>query len=117
MTESGRSRKLASVTFYTDGACSGNHRSGRQGRMGAGIVGIADGYHREWSIPLGPGTNQMAELLAVKAALLKVKDRPRTHVTIITDSQYAIGGLTAGCKVVANRHLREALHPLIATST
>ena len=54
-----------SITFYTDGACSGNHRSGRMGRMGAGIVGIADGHHREWSVPLGPGTNQMAELLAV----------------------------------------------------
>jgi ribonuclease HI len=107
-------RKSAAVTFYTDGACSGNHRSGRQGRMGAGIVGIADGLQREWSIPLGPGTNQMAELLAVKAALLKVKDRPRTQVTIITDSQYAIGCLTAGWKVVANRALVEELRPLIA---
>src|SRR5260370_10947789 len=100
MTESGRSRKLASVTFYTDGACSGNHRSGRQGRMGAGIVGIAEGFHREWSIPLGPGTNQMAELLAVKAALLKVKDRPRTRWTIITDSQYSRCCLTCWWKVV-----------------
>jgi ribonuclease HI len=81
--------------------------------MGAGIVGIADGHQREWSIPLGPGTNQMAELLAVKAALLKVKDRPRTQVTIITDSQYAIGCLTAGWKVVANRELVEELRPLI----
>jgi ribonuclease HI len=106
-------RKSAGVVFYTDGACSGNHRSGRQGRMGAGIVGIADGHQREWSIPLGPGTNQMAELLAVKAALLKVKDRPRTQVTIITDSQYAIGCLTAGWKVVANRELVEELRPLI----
>ena len=106
--------KSTSVTFYTDGACSGNHRSGRQGRMGAGIVGLADEHHREWSIPLGPGTNQMAELLAVKAALLKVKDRPRTEVTIITDSQYAIGCLTAGWKVVANRELVEELRPLIA---
>jgi ribonuclease HI len=82
--------------------------------MGAGIVGIADDHHREWSIPLGPGTNQMAELLAVKAALLKVKDRPRTRVTVITDSQYAIGCLTAGWKVVANRELVEELRPLIA---
>jgi ribonuclease HI len=106
--------KLASVIFYTDGACSGNHREGRQGRMGAGIVGIANGHRREWSIPLGPGTNQMAELLAVKAALLKVKDRPHTHVTIITDSQYAIGCLTGGWKVVANRELVEELRPLIA---
>jgi ribonuclease HI len=109
-----RSSKTHTVTFYTDGACSGNHRTGRQGRMGAGLVGIADGHRREWSIPLGPGTNQMAELLAVQAALGKVKDRPRTHVTIITDSQYAIGCLTGGWKVVANRELVEELRPLIA---
>ena len=114
MSEASHLRRRLSATFYTDGACSGNHRSGRQGRMGAGIVGIAEGYHREWSIPLGPGTNQMAELLAVKAALLKVKGRPRTHVTIITDSQYAIGCLTGGWKVVANRELVEVLRPLIA---
>jgi ribonuclease HI len=105
---------MTEVTFYTDGACSGNHREGRQGRMGAGIVGIANGHRREWSIPLGAGTNQMAELLAVKAALLKVKDRPRTHVTIITDSQYAIGCLTGGWKVIANRELVDDLRPLIA---
>jgi ribonuclease HI len=114
MSMSEPSRTPLHVTFYTDGACSGNHRSGRQGRMGAGIVGIADGFHREWSIPLGPGTNQMAELLAVKSALLKVKDRPRTHVAVITDSQYAIGCLTGGWKVVANRELVEELRPLIA---
>lgn len=82
--------------------------------MGAGVVGIADGMRREWSIPLGPGTNQMAELLAVKAALQKVRDRPRTEVTIITDSQYAIGCLTQGWKVVANRELVDELRPLIA---
>jgi ribonuclease HI len=108
------SRKMHSITFYTDGACSGNHRTGRQGRMGAGIVGIAEGHRREWSIPLGCGTNQMAELLAVRAALLKVKERPRTHVTIVTDSQYAIGCLTGGWKVVANWELVEEMRPLIA---
>jgi ribonuclease HI len=50
----------------------------------------------------------------VKTALLKVKDRPRAHVTIITDSQYAIGCLTGGWKVVANRELVEELRPLMA---
>jgi ribonuclease HI len=108
-----RPGKPISVTFYTDGACKGNHRLGRGGRMGAGIVGIADGHRREWSIPLGPGTNQMAELLAVKTALLKVKDRPRTHVTIVTDSQYAIGCLTSGWKVVGNYDLVQEILPLI----
>jgi ribonuclease HI len=111
-TES-RPNQPVSVTFYTDGACKGNHRLGRGGRMGAGIVGIADGHRREWSIPLGAGTNQMAELLAVKTALLKVKDRPRTRVTIVTDSQYAIGCLTGGWKVVGNYDLVQEILPLI----
>jgi len=105
--------RKTSVTFYTDGACSGNHRSGRMERMGAGIVGIAEGHHREWSIPLGPGTNQKAELLAVREALQKVRDRPNTMVTIYTDSQYAIGCLVGGWKVKANAEIVAQVLPLI----
>jgi ribonuclease HI len=81
--------------------------------MGVGIVGISGGREREWSIPLGPGTNQKAELLAVREALLKVRDRPSTQVTIYTDSQYAIGCLTGGWKVKANAEIVASILPLI----
>ena len=60
------------IDFYTDGACPGNGRSPDGGPMGAGIVGRAGKVEKEWAIPLGLGTNQKAELLAIREALLKV---------------------------------------------
>jgi ribonuclease HI len=101
------------IDFYVDGACSGNQFEGELRRMGAGIVGISGKLCKEWSIPLGPGTNQKAELLAVREALLKVRDRPNTMVTIYTDSQYAIGCLVGGWKVKANAEIVAQVLPLI----
>jgi ribonuclease HI len=101
------------IDFYVDGACSGNHREGELGRMGAGIVGLSGKLCKEWSVPLGPGTNQKAELLAVREALLKVRDRPNTMVTIYSDSQYAIGCLVGGWKVKANAEIVAQVLPLI----
>src|SRR5205814_7733327 len=61
-------------------------------------------------VPLGEGTNQRAEILAVTEALYRVKNRAASAVTVYTDSQYAIGALTAGWKVKANPELvQEAL--------
>jgi ribonuclease HI len=100
------------IDFYTDGACSGNHRRDQQGTMGAGIVGVAGKLYREWSIPLGPGTNQQAELHAIRAALRKVRDRPCTIVRIHTDSAYAIGLLSQGWKAKANQELVEEVRAL-----
>jgi ribonuclease HI len=101
------------IDFYTDGACSGNHRADQQGPMGAGIVGVAGKLYREWSIPLGPGTNQRAELLAIREALHKVRDRPHTIVRIHTDSAYAIGLLSSGWKAKANVELVEEVRALV----
>ena len=101
------------IEFYTDGACPGNQRVGECRQMGAGIVGVSDGRERDAPLPLGPGTNQKAELLAVREALLKVRDRPSTEVTIYTDSQYAIGCLTGGWKVKANSEIVASILPLI----
>ena len=101
------------IDFYVDGACSGNQRGDGSGRMGAGILGVSGERQREWSIPLGPGTNQKAELLAVREALLKVRDRTQTTVTVHTDSQYAIGCLVGGWKVKANVEIVTELRPLI----
>lgn len=103
---------MREITFYVDGACSGNHQLGKQGAMGAGIVARAGAVEKAWGVPLGPGTNQRAELLAVKEALLRVKDRDEASVTIYSDSQYAIGCLTQGWKAKANTELVDEVRAL-----
>jgi ribonuclease HI len=100
------------IDFYTDGACPGNGRSPDGGPMGAGIVGRAGKVEKEWAIPLGLGTNQKAELLAIREALLKVRDRASTAVRIHTDSAYAIGCLTKDWKVKANKELVDEVRRL-----
>jgi ribonuclease HI len=104
--------KLLTIDFYTDGACPGNGKSPQGGPMGAGIVGQSGDFQREWAIPLGLGTNQKAELLAIREALLKVRDRPSTAVRIHTDSAYAIGCLTQNWKVKANTEIVDEVRRL-----
>ena len=103
---------LTLIEFFTDGACPGNGRPGG-GKMGAGIVARSGTMHREWAVPLGQGTNQQAELLAIKEALGKVKDRTRAHVRIFTDSAYAIGCLTQRWNVKANAELVATVRELV----
>lgn len=103
---------LFSIDFYTDGACPGNGKSPSGAPMGAGIVGLSGAFQREWAIPLGKGTNQQAELMAIREALLKVKDRAHTSVRIHTDSAYAIGCLTRDWKVKANKELVDEVRRL-----
>jgi ribonuclease HI len=81
--------------------------------MGAGIVARSGDIQREWAIPLGRGTNQQAELLAVKEALLKIKDRGRTAVRVFSDSAYAIGCLTQNWKIKANYEIVTETRALI----
>jgi ribonuclease HI len=115
--ESGPRRRadgaLQKVVFYVDGACSGNHLGGAQGTMGAGIVARSGGVERAWGIPLGPGTNQRAELLAVGEALRRLRDPAGSAVTLYSDSAYAIGCLTQGWKVKANPELAQQVRALI----
>lgn len=106
--------ELTLVEFYTDGACLGNGRAGG-GHMGAGIVGKSADFHKEWGIPLGTGTNQKAELLAVREALLRLRNRGMAHVRVYTDSAYAIGCLTQNWKVKTNTDLVEEVRTLVAT--
>jgi ribonuclease HI len=80
--------------------------------MGAGIVGRAGKLEKEWAIPLGMGTNQQAELLAIREALLKVKDRANTVVRVHTDSAYAVGCLSKDWKVKANKDLVDEIRKL-----
>lgn len=107
------SDEIPTIDFYTDGACPGNGRSPEGGPMGAGIVGRSGKLEKEWAIPLGKGTNQKAELMAIREALLKVKDRAHTHIRIHTDSAYAIGCLTQGWKVKANKELVDEVRKLV----
>lgn len=100
---------MRSYTFFVDGACSGN-----PGPAGAGVIGICGDITREWSIPLGMGTNQKAELLAIEAALLKVRgDFSDTTVSIYSDSEYAIGVLTKPWKIKANVEIIIRIRQLI----
>lgn len=105
--------RLRIIDVYTDGACPGN-RPGACNWMGIGILARGDGWKREWSLSLGPGTNQQAELLAVREALRRIYDRPRAHVRVHTDSEYTIGCLVGGWKVKVNKELVEEIRRLIA---
>ena len=102
---------LNDLHFHTDGACPGNQNPPKP--MGAGIVTRCGDTVREWGVPLGDGTNQKAELLAVKEALLRVSDRPGSDVTVHTDSEYAIGCLTKNWKVKVNTRIVAEVRALI----
>lgn len=99
--------------IWVDGACPGNQFRGPQ-PMGGGIVVTCEGYRREWSLPLGPGTNQLAEILVVSEALKRIKDRPAADVVVHSDSEYAIGCLTRRWKPKANLEAIAAAKALIA---
>jgi ribonuclease HI len=95
------------VHVWTDGACSGN-----PGPMGIGIVVLAGDERREHGEFLGKGTNNIAELTAIRRgleiadALVPGRDRP---IRVYSDSSYAIGLLAQGWKAKANQTLVEGL--------
>ena len=90
------------VQVWTDGACSGN-----PGPMGIGVV-VAGDRRKEHGEYLGKGTNNIAELTAIRRgleiaeALLPDQD---FAVRVYTDSSYAIGLLSQGWKAKANQEL------------
>lgn len=91
------------VHVWTDGACSGN-----PGPMAIGIVVIAGDQRKELGEFLGRGTNNIAELTAVRRGIevaesvAAVKERP---LRVYTDSSYTIGLLSQGWKAKANQEL------------
>lgn len=87
------------ICIYTDGACSGN-----PGPAGIGVVLRYKDNYREISRNIGMGTNNVAELEAIKAGLMAVKNRAMPAV-VFTDSQYAFGLLTQGWKAKQNTEL------------
>jgi ribonuclease HI len=98
-----------SYVVYTDGACSGN-----PGPAGIGVVIMHAGQRRELSEYLGEGTNNIAELTAVKRALEELPERER-RVVLHLDSEYVRGLLVKGWKAKANQALVEELRALART--
>jgi ribonuclease HI len=96
------------IHAWTDGACSGN-----PGPAAIGVVLVCGDRRKEISEYLGEGTNNIAELSAVKRALESIRDRKRT-VYLYSDSSYVIGLLKSGWKARANRELVEAIRALRA---
>jgi ribonuclease HI len=92
------------VHVWTDGACSGN-----PGPMGIGVVVVVAGDQRkEHGEYLGRGTNNIAELTAIRRGLEIAEELlpgQKLAVRVYTDSSYAIGLLSQGWKAKANQEL------------
>ena len=101
-------RQGGAINIYTDGACAGN-----PGPAGLGVVMKDGSGTRELSIYLGQGTNNVAELSAIRYAAEAVAGTSRP-VRIYTDSQYSIGILTRGWKAKANTELVAAVKRTLA---
>ena len=97
------------IVVYTDGACRGN-----PGPAGLGVVLISGDHRKEISEYLGHGTNNIAELMAVKRALEEIKATGR-RILMHIDSEYVRGVLSLGWKAKANRELIEDLREFCAT--
>ena len=95
------------IAAFTDGSSINN-----PGPCGSGIVMLFNDYRKEFSIPLGYGTNNFAELSAIKYALKKITSK-KWPIIIYTDSKYCIGVLTQNWKIKANRELIFEIKDLI----
>lgn len=93
-----------SAVAFTDGGCKGN-----PGPAGSGVsLRLPDGRRAEAAVALGQGTNNVAELTAVAAALDLLDEASiaaDAPVALLTDSQYVHGVLAKGWKAKANREL------------
>ena len=77
------------VDIYTDGACKGNPGPG-----GYGIVLVYRGIEKKMSRGFKSTTNNRMELLAAITALEALNEA--CDVTLYSDSQYLINGMTKG---------------------
>ena len=95
------------ITAYTDGACKGN-----PGLSGCACVLECGNLRKTFHRFLGEGTNNSAELEAIKLALTKIKLK-NVPVKVYTDSQYAIGCLTRNWKLKKNVELILSIRKLL----
>ena len=101
--------EMYKVTIYTDGACLGN-----PGAAGIGVVLVCSGHKKEISQYIGQGTNNIAEIKAVIAALSCLKHPEKTYVQLYTDSQWVVGVLSQNWKIKKNVKLVEEAKKLAA---
>ena len=95
------------VVIYTDGSCKYN-----PGPAGAAALLTYRGRRKLVSRFLGEGTNNIAELEAIRLALDMMKDR-KIPIDLYTDSTYVIGVLTKGWKAKKNAELVMELRELV----
>jgi ribonuclease HI len=91
------------IFVFTDGACTGN-----PGPAGIGVFLQHRDNKKEISRFIGSGTNNTAELTAIKIALQEIKD-PVLPVALFTDSSYCYGVLTGSFRAKKNRDLVEEI--------
>lgn len=95
------------IYVYTDGASSGN-----PGHSGIGVFFKYKSKEKELSKYIGIATNNIAELEAIKAGLLELKNTDKP-VRLFTDSNYAYGLLTLGWKARKNIHIVQSIKKII----
>lgn len=95
------------IILYTDGASSGN-----PGPSGIGVLLRYGDHEKEISRYIGHGTNNIAELEAIRTGLLELK-KTDLPVRIYTDSSYALGLLTKGWKPKKNIELVEETRSIL----
>ncbi len=95
------------ICIYTDGACSGN-----PGHSGIGALLLFGNHEKEISKYIGIATNNIAELEAIRVALLEIKKKD-LPVRVFTDSSYAYGVLTLGWKAKKNLELIASIKKII----
>lgn len=95
-SSSNSAKHIDCIHIYADGASSGN-----PGPSGIGVLLRYRDHEKEVSRFIGMGTNNIAELEAIRAGLLEVKN-PDLPIRIYTDSSYAYGLLVLGWKPKKN---------------
>ncbi|GAB6095426.1 hypothetical protein JCM14469_16780 [Desulfatiferula olefinivorans] len=95
------------IHVFTDGASSGN-----PGPSGIGIFFRYGDHEKEISRYIGQGTNNIAELEAIRTALSEIK-KPELPVRLYSDSSYALGLLTQNWKPKKNVELVESIKALM----
>ena len=96
------------ICVFTDGAAAGN-----PGPAGIGILLRYGKHEKEISKFIGNATNNIAELKAIEAGLMAVRDETKP-VRLFTDSQYAFGLLAKNWKAHKNQQIVDAIRAIMA---